>query len=295
MQIVMLGHTNAGKTSYMSAMYRTMALEGIGGFRVRAKNERAHQQLLTAGTGLLRGTYPAPSDRRHEYTLTLRHAASPLIDFTWKDHRGGALRDRSTVDDTRELLEDLTGADAIVLFLDSVDLQNSEAARRKIRNLTTVVFQALENRTGTTPIVIALTKCDLIDESRIDRMLEPFGSFIQAIRQQQYVIGTLVPMACGPEPRNVDVPVLFCLYFGVRHHADAMVANLNEAAASARRFAARDTAYDRWINGRLRGEKTNRELAADAYLKAEREYRRLEPMLRPIQQLEHLLGPIEIF
>lgn len=295
MQIVMLGHTNAGKTSYMSAMYRTMALDGIAGFRVRAKDDRAHQQLLAAGTGLLKGNYPAPSDRRHEYVLTLRHAASPLIDFTWKDYRGGALRDRSSVGDTRQLLEDLTNADAIVLFLDSVDLQNSAAARRKIRDLTTVVFQALENREGTTPIVIALTKSDLIDESKIDRMLEPFDSFIQAVQTQRYVIGTLVPVACGPEPTNVVLPVLFCLYFGVRHNAEVMVANLKGAESQAMRYTARDTAYDRWINGKLFGERTNRERAIEAYRQAEQEYRRLEPLLLPIQRLEYMLGPIEIF
>jgi GTPase SAR1 family protein len=295
MQIVMLGHTNAGKTSYMSAMYRTMALEGIGGFRVRAGNERAHQQLLAAGTGLLRGNYPAPSDRRHEYSLTLRHSASALLDFTWKDYRGGALRDRSTVDDTRQLLADLTNADAIVLFLDSVDLQNSASARMKIRNLTTVVFQALENRTGTTPIVITLTKSDLIDESRIDQMLSPFDSFIQAIRTQENVIGTLVPVACGLEPSNVVLPVLFCLYFGVRHNAEVTYANLVAAHGQAQSYAARDTAYNRWIDGKLLGNKTNREYALEAFFRAQQEYSLLEPLLGPIERLEYLLGPMKIF
>jgi GTPase SAR1 family protein len=122
MNIVMLGHSNAGKTTYMSSMYRELATRGVNGFWLCAQEDADHRRLLTAANGVAVGRYPPASDRRGEYPLTLRYGSNQVIDFNWKDHRGGALREKSSSSQTKALLDDVAGADAIMLFLDSADL-----------------------------------------------------------------------------------------------------------------------------------------------------------------------------
>jgi GTPase SAR1 family protein len=292
--IVMLGHTNAGKTTYMALMYRAMATEGVSGFRIRAQDEQHHRQLLTAGNGILRGQYPRPSDRRDEYPLSLRHAASPLIDFSWKDYRGGALRDLSTALDTSQMLDDLKAADAIILFFDSVDLQRSQVARQKVRDLTTIVYRTLQDRTQPTPIVITLTKSDLVDLANRDRRLEPFESFIVGLSGQASVIGTVIEVACGPQPQNVMVPVLFCLYFGLTAKAAVLYRTIVQTTAKAEALRARDNLWDR-MRSAVTGEETYRNLSDRAYRRAFEEYQSLEPLIGPIERLQYMLGEISVF
>ncbi|MFN0281222.1 MAG: TRAFAC clade GTPase domain-containing protein [Kineosporiaceae bacterium] len=294
MQIVMLGHTNAGKTSYMSAMYREMAVKGAGGFSVRAVDPQHHRRLLSTGRALLEGRYPDPSDRRHEYALSLRHAAAPLLDFTWKDYRGGAMLDRLDVEDAAQLIADLKSADGILLFLDSLDLQRNAVARQKIRNLTAVIFSALEGRQAPTPVAITLTKSDLLDVSAGDRLLEPFDSFVRAVGGQRSVIGTFIPVACGPLPQNVVLPVLFCLYFGLRAHAERVHADLTEAYEAARYFRARSSWINDWKTS-FQGKLSNRQMAETAYAIALQEWQTLEPLLGPLQRLDTFVHTIDIF
>jgi hypothetical protein len=251
----MLGHPNAGKTTYMSSMYKVMAADGLAGFRVRAKSDGDHYQLMSIANRIGRGDYPAPSDRHSEYELTLRHGASALLDFLWRDYRGGALLDRSATADTKQLLDDLETADAIVLFMDSVDLQRSSIARQKVRGLTTLLFRALSGRDRLTPIVVVLTKADLVNPNE-DRGLEVFDSLVDAVSTNQLVVGMGIEVACGPYPQNVEVPVLFCLYFGLASEAVYLDALVQQSAVTVNAFLARDTWWNRFKSG-LSGDPSN--------------------------------------
>ncbi|MFI6324045.1 hypothetical protein ACIBG8_41425 [Nonomuraea sp. NPDC050556] len=294
MNIVMLGHPNAGKTTYMSAMYKVMSTEGIAGFRVRARSDAHHYQLMSNADRIGRGLYPAPSDQHAEYPLTFRHGSSALFEFLWRDYRGGALLDRSTTQDTQRLLADLRTADAIVLFMDLLDLQRSHIARQKIRGLTTVLFRALTGRDRLTPLVIVLTKADLVNPNVQDTGLEAFDSFIQAVDGNPAVIGTWIEVACGPYPQNVIAPVLFCLYFGLESQAYYLSALVEQSNAVGDSFAAGDTWRNR-VKSRFTGQVANRDLASMAYMKAYQEYQALQTVLGPAQLLGDMLGDLEVF
>ena len=70
MKIVMLGHSGAGKTTYLSLMYTEMQ-DGIGGFQVRAKNSSQHRQLLADAQAIRSSQYPPATNHRASYNLAL--------------------------------------------------------------------------------------------------------------------------------------------------------------------------------------------------------------------------------
>jgi hypothetical protein len=57
----MLGHSDAGKTTYMSLMYEMMG-RGVGGFVVSAENPDDHVRLSAAAKAIRTGRYPPVSD-----------------------------------------------------------------------------------------------------------------------------------------------------------------------------------------------------------------------------------------
>lgn len=57
MDIVMLGHSGVGKTSYVSLMYAAMR-DGIQGFGLCAREETRHEELTATAEEVLRGRYP---------------------------------------------------------------------------------------------------------------------------------------------------------------------------------------------------------------------------------------------
>jgi hypothetical protein len=294
MKIVMLGHSNAGKTTYVSLMYQIMS-GGVEGFFVSAERPEDHDRLLAAARLINHRRYPELSDHRHEYRLRLRHNASPLIAFTWRDYRGGALLDRSNSPQSAELRADLKAADGIVVFVDAPELAASVAARRKVRSLVFNVVGALERRERRTPIVLAFTKWDKFQaEPEPELLLEPFSSLITAIAQTPHFHGIVVEVACGPAPLNVALPVLWCLYFGIQSIAEQRSETVQRHLAERDAAAARDTVwnrFDKWWNGGV----PEWQVALQHNSKAEAEWRRLEPLIAPAEHLGSRLDALPHF
>ena len=80
----MLGKSDAGKTSYVSAMYAAMS-NGVGDFAVRAERAADHQRLRRNAQQMQRGSYPDPTNRRSVYQLQLWHEQDRVFDFVWRE------------------------------------------------------------------------------------------------------------------------------------------------------------------------------------------------------------------
>lgn len=211
----MLGHTGAGKTSYMASMYRAM-IDGVGGFSVRATTTDAHDRLLALAEGVRTGHYPPGTAQHDAYDLTLRHHRADLTGFRWQDYRGAALRDRSTEEQARQLVRDLAEADGIVVFADALQLVSEAVATVRMARIMLLLTDALAGRVRRTPVVLALTKWDLVAERHsLDEVAAPFGTLVRAIENSETVCGMIAPISCGPRPMNVVLPVLWCLHVGV--------------------------------------------------------------------------------
>jgi GTPase SAR1 family protein len=292
MRIVMVGHEGVGKTTYVACMYREMATSGLHGFWVRANSDGEHRRLLSAATRVAQSSYPPPSEQRSTYGLTLRHGSTALIDFTWGDYRGGVMRESQTAQ-SEEFLEDAMSADAVLIFIESTDLAGSRArGRARIRDLTNLAFQIIDRREVLVPIVLVITKSDLIENGEIP--VEPLTNFLTAVNGDQRVRATIAPVVCGPQTSNLLLPVMFSLYFGLLVRAAELQARADAAEQTAIVAEAGRSLGD-WVRSRLAGVATNGELAQLARRQAWIEYKNLEPLLGPVRALGTMLAEVPVW
>ncbi|WFE29289.1 hypothetical protein O7623_08905 [Solwaraspora sp. WMMD791] len=291
MEIVMLGHSAAGKTTYVSLMYALMHT-GYGGFSLRAADQGDHQSLIGAAEWILAGRYPPASDQRAVFELVLRHDGADVFPFSWRDYRGGTLSERSDSPQAAQLHADLRSAGGIVIFCDSATLLTDRRAGRDVRTIVSHVQRALDARGDEiTPLVIVLTKADLVDlddEKVTEQLGAPFMPLIEAVARTSHIIGTLVPVACGPRPMNVAVPVLWALRFGIIGRARSLAASVDRSVAAADRAAAGDTLGNRFLSW-LNDETPNWRISLRHRQEAEAERARYAPLVAPAERLGELL------
>lgn len=298
MKIMMLGHSGAGKTTYLSLMYAEMQ-EGIAGFRVQANDDEQHKQLLRDAREIRASRYPPATRQRESYDLTLSYNGSQVLPFTWRDHRGGAASGRSADGaDVAQLTADLKEADGIVIFIDGAAVSRDNAASRMAARLSSHVLRAMHERVEVlTPLVIAVTKSDLIDlddEKVTGAIFAPFEELARAVNGTRHIVGTIISVSCGPSPLNVVVPVLWSLRFGVTGMAMRLDVEIEASASAMTSAAANDTLGDR-IASWWQGKPSQASIAESHRQAGLRALRRLEVLIPPAEGLESLLEDIKYF
>lgn len=299
MKIVMLGASGAGKTTYVSLMYAAMQRE-VGGFRVFTANAVQHRQLLADAGAILNGHYPERTHQRVSYDLSFSFGGAEVLPFTWHDHRGGAASGRTTESQDVALLhQDLQESDAIVVFIDGEKLASGgPRAARNVGRLTGHVLRALREREKVlTPLVIAVTKCDLIDlddKKVFETILSPMTELMEAVAATQHIHGTVLPLCCGPSPVNVTVPVLWSLRFGVIGQAMRLAADAEDSHAAAVAASGRDTLGDR-IRSWWRDEPSWASIAESRRRTAQEAWRQFQKLVGPAERLDELLGGVSSF
>jgi hypothetical protein len=294
----MLGHSGAGKTTYLSLMYAEMQV-GIGGFQVRAKDSGQHSQLLADARAIRSSRYPPITNRRASYDLALRYNGAEVLPFTWRDHRGGAATGRtSDGEDVGQLHQDLLQSDAIVMFLDGYALVHEPAAAKNASRLSAHVLRAMRDRPEVpTPLVIAVTKSDLIDiddDKVSEKVFAPVEGLAKAIAATKHIFGTIIPVACGPAPLNVVVPVLWSLRFGLIGMLVRLSTELESSVKAANSAASLDTLADR-VGSWWRGERSYATIAENYRQAALRAQRQIQPLIKPAEGLEQMLKDIQYF
>jgi GTPase SAR1 family protein len=271
----MLGHSGVGKTTYMASVYYALhdgpifsRRNDCCGFGVIAQNDSAHKRLRALGKQIANGVYPKATDQRADYNFWLTFARpgffgksrENLMPFAWSDYRGGALQERTVNSDAATALrEDLSQADAIIVFADANALQTRDAdrTRREIKRLSAILIDAVTRRETAVPVVIAFTKADLARSSQtLDTELwQHFGSMIDVIDASEKMVGTYVCVACGANRMNVYAPLLFVLSWRIclnNHDLNSEIQYLEQHASEAsRRSQQHSTEASGW--GGLKG------------------------------------------
>lgn len=187
MDIVMLGLSGAGKTTYVAALYYRMA-NGLYDYTMEynywnnymykryvkgnynytldeAVRERA--ELKSVSQNISKGLYPPPTAIKQEYVFRMTYKDMNSIKFNWFDYRGGALMERSSQSsDSAELISKIRNSDALIVFLDGTKLEEPLSKNeREYRRLVYLIKNAIscitvENGTFF-PVSFVITKDDL--------------------------------------------------------------------------------------------------------------------------------------
>ena len=288
MKIAMIGDSNAGKTTYMAMMYESM-VKGFKNFRLAAKDAEYGAELLATAVDIRKSRYPEPTSQRSRYDFDLSQKKQVFFDFSWSDYRGGALLDRATEGDAKELHADLRAADGIIVFADAARFADDPGVRRHARRLTAACEWAAAERTQKTPVVVAYTKADTVrDRGAWARAMEPLSALHSILDDAPGVHSVTVRVSCGRRPKNVHIPVLWCL----SHH---IIDRVDELAEDRRRYTARaeelmagaslGNSWRSWLNSTESEAKKSREQSR----RAEQAYREMLPLQDPARDLEKLI------
>lgn len=244
MNIVMLGHSSAGKTTYMAALYYRMS-NGLYGYKMRYDNwanywfkhytknniyytidesEKEGKDLETISQNVSKGIYPPATAIRQEYVFKMRYKYYNEIEFNWFDYRGGALMERSNQSsDSAELISKIKKSDALIVFLDGTKLEGDLSRNeREFRRLVYLVKNAISNLSveddAYYPISFVITKKDLCyDILNSDGYNFFWDNILSDINQSKKVAG-LITWATVNKAHiyNVQWPLFFsinhCMY-----------------------------------------------------------------------------------
>ncbi|MBT0773266.1 GTPase domain-containing protein [Kineosporia sp. J2-2] len=271
MRIAMLGHSNSGKTTYVSSMYAALQ-RGPSGFRLASESGRHHEELLRAASTIRAGGYPPPSSQRSEYAFQLWRRQQSVLDFTWHDYRGGALFERAgDSPETLQLMENLAGADGIVVFVDAHHLATSRHSASQARRLTALSQRAVESRHDVIPVVIVYTKADLVTTDEQWRAAgAPLAALEKAVLESPNIAGMVTRVSCRTG-QNVTTPVLWLVSCGLARHVEQLENNARSSTRAAEAARERITLSDS-VGSFFRNERSWAQIA-DGHARDAAQYR----------------------
>jgi GTP-binding protein EngB required for normal cell division len=295
MNIMMLGHSNVGKTTYMGTMYGALQNGSeYNGFTVVAEHESVHEQLLYMSHSIRAGRYPGPSDQRSVYDFTLYFKSEPVFPFRWVDYRGGALLERSTSIDKERLIDDLKEADGVLIFVDAQAAHERRRVTREIGHMTTLLKAALGEREFPMPITIVFTKSDLIPNGAEESVVDPVRNLVEIISGSEYLIGAAVMVACGRRCWNVEQPVLHCIRVGLRIIGQMASARVEQAERMIEHYKKQASTLFGFL-GDLFADDTNMDKARREAAAAQKVIHMVRPLIEPAEHLESHLESLIIF
>lgn len=244
MNIVMLGHSSAGKTTYMAALYYRMS-NGLYDYKMRydywanyffkryTKNnshytidesKREEKDLEQISRNISKGIYPPATAIRQEYVFKMRYKYYNEIEFNWFDYRGGALMERSSQSfDSSELISKIKSSDALIVFLDGTQLEgdlsrNEREFRRLIYLIKNAISSVSVEKNRYYPISFVITKDDLCNYVLDSEGFNFFwDNILKDISQSEKIAGLITWATVNREHiYNVHWPLFFsilqCMY-----------------------------------------------------------------------------------
>lgn len=298
MRLMLLGHTGAGKTTFVASCYGAMHGHRPGGLSLRALAPSDHAELLRLHEGVATGRYPDATDCRAEYRLELRHHDTPIAPFHWSDYRGSALREPSRSQQAQHVTGDLASCEGVIVFRDGT-ARPGPAGRADLGRIGQFLTQAV--RDAPLPVVLVMTKADRV-AAPLDRASDVFEPMRKAIAASDRLFGAVVPVSCAPGGAGPGVSLAYVpLLFLLRHHVREMAARLEkehlENACQAREHRKRAASFfgvGDWLERVLSGTSAARRASACDAL-ADEARGKLAPVSRALEALLPLIRPLPTF
>jgi hypothetical protein len=230
LQVVMLGHSGVGKTTYMASVYAAMNNGWFGGQRhfdgigMRAVDPAVHDRLKFLDHQLLNGEFPAGTDVRSEYKFALTFKSGGLFsfkraicDFVWSDYRGGALAERTEGNpQSIALHKTIVAADAIIIFVEMPRLVNGDPeVIKQLRRISAIIGHAVSQRRDPVCVFIAMTKADACDYSD-PGTLAPVQQLFENLKHSRLIVASGAPISAVRKGMNMELPLVFSLAWSIR-------------------------------------------------------------------------------
>lgn len=214
MKIVELGHSGVGKTTYMASMYAALQKK-IEDISLKTMDTGEHERLCKLAESIKHSSYPPRTSYRSEYSFYLQHEGKNILPFIWADYRGKALSEKKYSDEFIALKNDLIQADGIIIFLDCNTLTLGDVRINQVRRITVLLNSSLAELEHPISVAIVFTKIDLVKKFDV-KILESIKQLIEAISKNKLISGALIPIACGKQNINIEMPLLYALKGAIR-------------------------------------------------------------------------------
>jgi len=266
MNVMMIGHANSGKTTYMAAMYKKM-YEGIQGYSIESNNLKNHNDLMTINNRLLQGYYPGSTDIHSEYKFKLLYNKKALIDFNWFDYRGGALiQESNSLSDVVVLNRKIKESDALIVFLDGDKMtKNDPILQKELRLLISRIRHSVKELDKNTsfPISFVVTKGRRFENNNLFETVGYLSikNLIEEIKQSENINGLLTVTEINKNAMlNIEFPFLFSMQNGILNLRNKAVVEHDECLVQANNNTSDANLFDD-VFCFFSGHKTSRELA----------------------------------
>jgi len=240
MDILMVGHSRSGKTSYMAGLYKLFGNKPEG-FGIRIFDSDKSQNLKLIGDNVVRGIYPNGTDIASEYCFWLQYDNSLLIPFNWYDYRGGALSESSKQSpEAAQLVRKIDEADALIVFLDGgkITKMTDYDLKSEYDILIWSILKSISKKSsnGTYfPVSFVITKGDLYSNENILYDSKGFKYFIPVITniaKSSVSVGMIGIVKVSKKGiSNVFAPLIFSLYYGMHHYIDERIKSIDATIA----------------------------------------------------------------
>ena len=271
----------------MASMYGLMQA-GVEKFSLASRYIRDHDDLVSLARDIQCGAYPPQTAIKSSYDFYLKYDGRRFFPFTWSDYRGGALTERSSSEDARQLVQDLSKCDGILVFCDSEQAASRRGAGWDIHRMTSLIGEALSRIKRPIPIGVVFTKYDLVEEID-EHMWASVEGLLQVVDASENLVGAVIPVSCGSKPENIELPLLFLLYCGVALTHDALVEQMEDDRRESDHYVQEADKHPIWdfIDGIFGDSDSDR--AVEAYERAKQKWAELEPLIEPCQSLGQYL------
>lgn len=289
MKILMIGNQNSGKTTYMASSYGLMR-QGKFGFYIRA-DEETDEGLYRLFEKVKSGGYPMPDDKRKSFAFDLYYYQQPLLSFEWLDYYGGVINESKS----EQLLQDLDGADAVMLFVEAEALLRNDRKTTQLRRILYLIGAKLMHTESFFNVIVVLTKYDQVGAAAsFGEVCAQLSQFSESIAGKQNVYFRIVPVSCTASGfANVDLPLMDILHSGVGLKCLGYAAAAKEQYDKAVEYNSRRGILD-WTVSKVLGLRTNGEIADEAAKKCGEQAALYEQIKAPFEMLDQYRDHYEI-
>lgn len=231
-KITMLGLSQSGKSCFLYAMYDFMQ-QVRNGFTFIAKDPDDDLELADGWESIsVDKKWPDGNVTTKQYDFIVQFKSNSVMEFSWYDYRGGALKEKSDQSpEAKDLIDRIIESDCLVICIGADIIKaiwnGDKSKNSEVRRLNALINTYASRNERRIPVIFAITKADMFDKAEQPNLLQWLTDNFSSL----YVEGSgwmhaVVPVRLGENlqtgsaqevignisPKNIHIPVMFFLH-----------------------------------------------------------------------------------